>query len=105
MAVVTKTEGGVTIEVSVRPRAGRCRVVRVVGDRLKIEVTAPPEGGRASKQVLDTVAEALGVRQSQASLLIGKRDRHKTVRVDGITVSEASAALGVDAVVAESERK
>jgi uncharacterized protein YggU (UPF0235/DUF167 family) len=85
---------GVAIEIAVRPRAGRCRVRGLSGGRVKVEVTAAPEGGEATGQALATLAAALGARASDAVLLRGMRDRHKTVLVKGVTLAVAEAALG-----------
>jgi uncharacterized protein (TIGR00251 family) len=86
-------EDGVVVEVSVRPRAGKCRVAGLSGGRLKVEVTAAPEGGAATEQALATLAAAAGVRASQAVLLKGMRDRHKTVLLKGLRLEEV-ARLG-----------
>ena len=90
---LSQREDGVAIEVTVRPRAGRCKVAGVHGDRLRVEVTAPPEDGRATEQALATLARAVGVRASQAVLLRGAHERHKTVLLRGTTVAACQAAL------------
>ncbi len=74
---------GVVLEVTVRPKAGRCRVAGVSGGRLRIEVSAAPEGGRATREALETLAQRLGVHAGAVSLLRGERSRHKTVLVRG----------------------
>lgn len=94
MAVIESRGDDVVIEVSVRPRAGRCRVRGVSGGRLRIEVTSAPEGGEATRQALATLAEALGVHGADATLLKGTHHRHKTVRVTG--VSEATCLARLD---------
>jgi len=97
MALIETRDAGVVIEVSVRPRAGRCRVGGVSGGRLRVEVTAAPEGGDATRQALATLAQAVGARANDATLLKGARERHKTVRIDGVTEAECRARLGLDA--------
>lgn len=87
---------GVVVEVSVRPRAGRCRVRGVTGGRLRVEVTAAPEGGEATAQALATLASAAGLRASAAVLLKGARDRHKTVLLQGAALAACREALGLD---------
>ena len=47
-----------TIEVKVVPGASRDRVVGRYGDGIKVQVSAPPEGGRANKAVVDVIAAA-----------------------------------------------
>lgn len=95
MAMIESRDDGVVIEVSVRPRAGRCRVHGVSGERIRIEVTSAPEGGEATRQALATLAEALGVRAADATLLKGAHHRHKTVRVAGVSEAMCRARLGL----------
>lgn len=84
---------GTTIELTVRPRAGRCRVVEATVERVRIEVSAPPEDGKATRQALKTLADALGVQASAVELLKGQTSRHKTVRVKGPGAAECLARL------------
>jgi uncharacterized protein YggU (UPF0235/DUF167 family) len=53
-------EGAVTIDVIVAPRASRAGLGPVVGDRLRVAVTAPPVDGKANAAVIETIADALG---------------------------------------------
>ncbi len=96
MDVLSERPDGVVAEVSVRPRAGRCRVAGVSGGRLRIEVTAAPEGGAATAQVLSTIAAATGLRTSAAEILKGAHSRHKTVFLRGATLASCRVALALD---------
>lgn len=95
MAMIESRDGGVVIEIAVRPRAGRCRVNGASGGRIRIEVTSAPEGGEATRQALATLAEALGVRAADATLLKGAHHRHKTVRIAGVSEAACLARLGL----------
>ena len=52
---------------------------------LKIAVTQPPEGGRATAAVAVLLARALGVRKSAVTLVSGQTSRQKVFRVEGVT--------------------
>lgn len=84
---------GCVIQVAVRPRAGRCRVAGVSGDRLRIEVTSAPEKGEATEQALATLAAALRVPAATLRLLRGARNRHKEVLVAGMPPQEVQSRL------------
>ncbi|MBP7127458.1 DUF167 domain-containing protein [Myxococcota bacterium] len=84
---------GCVIRIAVRPRAGRCRIAGVSGDRLRIEVTSAPEGGEATDQAQATLAEALRVPARAIRLLRGARNRHKDVLVAGMTPDEVRPLL------------
>jgi len=71
-------------------------VAGIKGDRVRIEVTAAPEDGRATEQALATLAGACGLRASQAVLLKGARERHKTVLLRGASLATCEAAVDGD---------
>jgi len=97
VSLLSQRDDGVAIEVSVRPKAGRCRLRGVCGGRLKIEVTAAPEGGLATTQAMKTLADAVGVRASDVVLLCGARDRHKTFLVRGVSLEQVDAMIQKEA--------
>lgn len=52
--------GGVELRLKVVPGASRSVVAGVLGDRLKLRIAAPPEGGKANRAVEDLLAELTG---------------------------------------------
>ena len=83
--VVTEADGAITFDVQVVPRAGRDRLGPVHGDRLKIQLTAPPVDGAANDALVALVARALGRRRADVAVVRGAAARKKTVRVVGST--------------------
>ena len=86
---LTVIDGGVELDVQVVPRASKNRVAGLVGDRLKIQLNAPPVDGEANAALLELLAEALGCKKAQLAIVAGATSKKKRVRADG--VSEASA--------------
>jgi hypothetical protein len=80
---VTEDDAGITFDVQVVPRASRERIGPVVGDRLKVQLTAPPVDGAANDALRATLAKALGVSRSSVTIVRGETGRKKTVRVEG----------------------
>ncbi|HEY0705196.1 MAG TPA: DUF167 family protein, partial [Polyangia bacterium] len=76
-------DGHLTIDVIVSPRASRAGVGPVVGDRLKIAVTAPPVDGEANAAVIEVVAAAAGVARRDVEIVRGLTGRRKTLRIRG----------------------
>jgi uncharacterized protein YggU (UPF0235/DUF167 family) len=74
-----------TVAVRVRPGASRTRVGGSYGEgegaRLVVAVTARAVDGAATSAVLRAVAEALGVRPHQVTLLRGATSRDKVLAV------------------------
>jgi uncharacterized protein (TIGR00251 family) len=76
-----------TIDVLVVPRASRTAVGPMVGDRLRVAVTAPPVDGEANAAVIEALADAFGVRRASVAIVRGERGRRKTVRIEGGTAA------------------
>lgn len=76
---------GVELLVLVQPRASRTKVVGEHDGRLKIALAAPPVDGEANAALTAFIAQTLGVRKNQVTLLDGETSRRKRVRVDGVT--------------------
>ena len=53
----------------------------MMGDRLKISITAPPVDGKANAHLVKFLAGQFGVAKSQVSIVSGESGRDKTVRV------------------------
>ncbi|HEX6286771.1 MAG TPA: DUF167 domain-containing protein [Acidimicrobiia bacterium] len=82
--LISAGSDGVYIDVHVQPRARRPGVRGIHGDRLKIAVTEPPEGGRANKATVRLIARALEVKPGDVSLVAGARSRDKRLFVAGL---------------------
>ena len=73
---------GAQIAVRVTPKASRNRITREDGV-IRVYVTAVPEGGKATKEVIKLLARALGVPKSRLELLRGTTSRDKVFGVKG----------------------
>jgi uncharacterized protein (TIGR00251 family) len=76
---------GADLEIRVKavPGARRDEIVGLLGDRLKVRVSAPPEGGRANAAIAACLAEALGVAPRAVELAQGASNPQKTFVVRG----------------------
>jgi uncharacterized protein (TIGR00251 family) len=89
-----EVDGALVVDVIVQPRASRAGVGPVVGDRLRVSVTAPPVDGKANAAVIDALAEALGVRRADVTIVRGETGRRKTVRIAGATRAALARLAG-----------
>lgn len=78
---ITGTAGGSLLEVWVVPGSSRSRIDGVHGDALKVRVAAPPEKGRANRELERLLSEAVG---APVEVVRGATGRRKQVRVDGL---------------------
>jgi uncharacterized protein (TIGR00251 family) len=73
------------IDVRVIPRAGKSGIAGMRGDALLVRLHAPPVDGAANAELIEVLAEALGVPKRAVSIASGERSRQKRVRVEGVT--------------------
>jgi uncharacterized protein (TIGR00251 family) len=83
-------EGAIRLEILVQPRASRTRVVGPHGDRLKIQVAAPPVEGEANDALVRHMAQLFGIPRRDVEVLSGESGRRKAIRLIGV---EPQAAL------------
>ena len=87
-------DGGKSVRLRLRVSAGasRRRVLGVHGGALKLSVKAPPERGKANKDVLALLAETFGLATSDVEILSGETFPDKVVRLP-LASGEASRRL------------
>jgi uncharacterized protein (TIGR00251 family) len=83
------------LNVKVVPGSSRDRVAGRYGDGIMVQVSAPPEGGRANRAVEELLAAALGVKAQQVRVVKGHMQPRKVVEVEGVELGAVLAALGV----------
>jgi uncharacterized protein len=84
---------GVCILLKVQPRASRSEIAGLIGNELKVKVTAPPVDSAANEAVLELLSELLGCARNQLELLRGATSRHKQILVRGLTATEIEEKL------------
>jgi hypothetical protein len=83
----------VLVWIKAVPGASGDQIAGVLGDRLKIRVSAPAEGGKANKAICTLLARVLGVKAARISIESGRGTAAKTVRVSGTSAAAVLAAL------------
>ena len=86
-------DGSVTLYVHAQPGAGRSALVGRHGNALKVRVAAPPEGGRANTALARLLAETLGVKEGDVSLVSGDKSRSKRFKITGLDPAELPRIL------------
>ena len=80
-----------TLNVKVVPGARSDRVAGRYGDGIKVQVTAPPEGGKANAAVIRVLAEAMGIKPARVQVLRGHGQPRKVVTVDAMDAATLAA--------------
>lgn len=82
------------LQVKVSPRAKQNEVVGWHQDRmLVVKIAAPPIGGQANEELVNYLAELLGIPASDILILRGHTSRQKLVEIQGLTDEEVRRRL------------
>jgi uncharacterized protein (TIGR00251 family) len=82
---VQESAKGIVFAVKVQPRARRNAITGVVGNALKLALTAPPVDGRANQAVVEFLAELFEIPRASVTITSGETSRNKVVRIAGMS--------------------
>lgn len=82
-------DGRIRIRVTAVPGASRTGLAEVRPDSLRVRVAAAPEKGKANSELIDWLADQLGIRKSALEVETGATARKKTI----LAPAECRAAL------------
>ena len=83
-----------TITVLVKPRARRPGLVAVSDEGVvELKLASPPAEGKANREAVQRLAEALKVPKSSMRVAHGSKGRRKLIKVEGLTTDEALSRL------------
>lgn len=68
-------------DVHVQPRASRDEISGMLGDKLKVRITAPPVDGKANQHLVQFFAKLFRVSKSSVILVTGETSREKRFRI------------------------
>ncbi len=81
------------ISVLVRPGATRNAVVSFVNGAWHVKVAAAPAKGKANRELIAFLSEALGVSKARVNILSGHTTRRKVLAIDGVSPEEVTKRL------------
>lgn len=83
----------VYLSVKVQPRASRNEVGEILGNELKVKVTAPPVDAAANEALVRFLAEILDCPRGSVQLVRGQTSRHKQILLRGLSAESVAAKL------------
>ena len=86
-SAVSEHDGTIRITCRVQPRASRGALAGMVGDALKVALTAPPVEGKANAALCLFLARKLHCSRSAVSIVSGTTARNKIVEIQGLSRS------------------
>ena len=85
MIPIRESTKGISLAVKVQPRARKNAVNGVVGEALKLALTAPPVEGRANQAVVEFVAKLFRIPRSSVTIASCLSSRNKVIRLTGVS--------------------
>jgi hypothetical protein len=81
------------LTVRVHPRAKRSAITGRLGDAWKLDLAAPPAGGKANEECIRFLSGLLGVPKSRVRIVTGPTSRRKVVEIEGLAQEELDTTL------------
>ena len=92
-AYVRVQPDGLWLAIKVQPRASVNEIGELLGNELRVKVTAPPVDSAANEAVLRLLAERLDCPRNQVELVRGNASRHKVIKLHGLSLDSVVAKL------------
>jgi len=94
--VIKPTPDGILIDIRVVPRAGRSGIAGTRDGTLLVRLNAAPVDGAANAELVEVIADIMGVPKRAVTLVSGERSRRKRVRVAGVSEEDARRRAGLE---------
>jgi uncharacterized protein (TIGR00251 family) len=78
----------IRLGVKVTPNAGRNEITGFKDGVLQVRIAAPPEKGKANKELTDFLSKTLEVRKSSILIIKGQTSRNKVIVIEGMSGDE-----------------
>ena len=83
----------IKIPIKVQPNSNHNEVVGVVNGVWKIKIAAPPDKGKANKELVDFLSEWLDIKKDHINILRGQTSHNKIVEIEGLDPESLSARM------------
>ncbi len=69
------------VKVYVRPNSSETKIEGLYNSNIKIKLAAPPEKGKANKELISLISKILGITKSEIEIASGITSNYKTIRI------------------------
>lgn len=83
-----KNEKNTRLSIKVTPNAGRNEITGFKQGVWQIKIGAPPDKGKANKELIDFLSELTGIKKSAILIIKGQTSRNKVIIIEGLTGEE-----------------
>ena len=81
---VQQVDGGIVFEIKVIPGSSKTAVSGLLGEKIKIKISAAAEKGKANKCLIELLSKQLGVKKNAIRIISGQTSPVKQVQVQGL---------------------
>ncbi len=92
---VRDTAQGAQFALRVQPRASRNAIAGVMGDAIKLAITAPPVDGKANQAVIEYLSDLFHVPKSSIVIVAGETGRNKVIAIRGLSAEQVRKVIGM----------
>ena len=92
---IQHVQGGVVFTAKIVPGSSKTTVCGLLGDMLKIKISAPPEKGKANQQLIELIAKKLGLKKQAVSVISGQTNPVKEIQICGMSGDELIEKLNL----------
>ena len=90
---ITQIDNTVVFPVKVVPGSSRTRIAGLLDTAMKVNIAAPPERGKANKELTQFLAKLLGCSKSAITVVSGQTNPHKEIAITGMTANKLQSLL------------
>ena len=94
--MIKQTDGGIVFTAKIIPGSSRTVVAGLLDGMVKIKVAVVAEKGKANQCLVEFLAEKLGVKKKDVSIVSGQASSVKQIKVDRISAEELAEKLGFE---------
>jgi len=86
---------GTRVTLFVKPLSGKTELLPEPDGTLVMRVAAPPEKGKANREIVRWMAKKLGKPSSHVRIIAGSHSNQKVIEIYGIDEAELRRSLGI----------
>lgn len=76
------------LEIHVQPNAKKNEIIQQQDGSFKIKITAPPQEGKANRELIAFLAQKLKIKKSDITLIHGETSKTKLIEISGMDKSQ-----------------
>jgi uncharacterized protein (TIGR00251 family) len=80
--------GGLLVVIRAVPNAKKTGAAGFYNGMLKVKVSAPPEDGKANREIIEFMSKMLGIRKKDIEIVKGEKSREKTLLIGNISLDK-----------------